>query len=500
MAKILKVFGPPGTGKTTFLLNKVQQEMERGVPSNQIGYFSFTRKAAGEARDRAIVKFPELNEKTDFPYFRTLHSLAFRQLNVSAKDMMQAEHFSEFAKKVGIQISVSAEDEDMFLRADNPILNEINLARIKGMDLRTHYNQSAIGIEWFHLEYVERAYRQYKQQHLLLDFTDLLELIVDEPDRLPHLETVIIDEAQDLNRLQWVMVEELAKRSKYVFIAGDDDQALFTWAGADVNSFLSIEGDIKVLDKSYRVPSSVHELADRVVKRIHGRQPKIWSPRDFEGSVFFYNKFHDVGVSEGNWLILASTNYMLNDVCPWLKEQGLLFERYGHRSIPESVTNAVRSWETLRRGDSIPYEAVKLVYKYLGGEFVARGHKTLLGIDTEKLYNMDSLKQSHGLLTDDIWHRALTKVSEDKREYLIAMLRRGTKITSEPKIKLSTIHGAKGGEADNVLLITDLSPKFARDYGKNSDDVNRMLYVGITRAKQSLHLVRPTNLTQGFRI
>jgi DNA helicase-2/ATP-dependent DNA helicase PcrA len=67
-------------------------------------------------------------------------------------------------------------------------------------------------------------------------------------------------------------------------------------------------------------------------------------------------------------------------------------------------------------------------------------------------------------------------------------------------IKLSTIHGAKGGEADNVLLLSDLSTRFAKDYEKNSDDINRLLYVGITRAKQALHIVLPKNEQKGFRL
>jgi superfamily I DNA/RNA helicase len=112
---------------------------------------------------------------------------------------------------------------------------------------------------------------------------------------------------------------------------------------------------------------------------------------------------------------------------------------------------------------------------------------------------MDYLKTHHGLETDIIWHEALTKISEDKRDYIIALLRRGTKITGKPNIKLSTIHGAKGGEADNVLLITDLSTKFATQYEKNSDDVNRLLYVGITRARQALHIVLPKNERKGFK-
>lgn len=110
------------------------------------------------------------------------------------------------------------------------------------------------------------------------------------------------------------------------------------------------------------------------------------------------------------------------------------------------------------------------------------------------------LKEKHGLLFDGIWHEALTKISAERRDYLISLLRRNTRLTGHVPIKLSTIHGAKGGEADNVLLLSDLSTKFAKEYDKNSDDINRLLYVGITRAKQTLHIVLPKNEQKGFRL
>ena len=73
------VLGPPGTGKTTTMLNKVDDHLKTTDP-NKIGYFAFTQKAAYEARDRAMEKF---NLSEDYlPYFRTLHSLAFRRLGI----------------------------------------------------------------------------------------------------------------------------------------------------------------------------------------------------------------------------------------------------------------------------------------------------------------------------------------------------------------------------------------------------------------------------------
>jgi superfamily I DNA/RNA helicase len=497
---VTKVFGPPGSGKTTFLLNVVETELDGKTSPVQMGYFAFTKKAATEARDRAIQKFPNLNPDSDFPWFRTLHSLAYRCLGISTKDMMSPEHYREFAQEAGIELAVETGEEEFAVRVDNPILNEINIARIKGLDLHTHYNKSAMTIEWFHFEYVERAYRQYKEVRSLLDFTDLLEQVLNFPDRLPRLDVLIIDEAQDLSLLQWRLVEQLALRAQRCFLAGDDDQAVYTWAGADVNSFLHFAGDVKILDQSYRVPARIHALANRVVTRIRNRQPKVWKAREEDGSISYYNDYQQVDISKGNWLILASANYMLTDMYDWIKGQGLLFERYGQRSVSESILVAVLGWEKLRKGGEVPFHVVKGIYKYLDGAHVKHGHKMLRTADQAAMYTLALLQEKHGLLCTDIWHKALTKISEDRRDYLVSLLRRNTKLTGHVPIKLSTIHGAKGGEADNVLLMGDLSTKFAKEYSKNSDDINRLLYVGITRAKQTLHFVLPKNEQKGFRL
>ena len=213
MSHIHKIFGPPGSGKTTYLLSVVEQELADGTHPSNIGYFSFTKKAANEAKDRAIQKFPHLNEKLDFPWFRTLHSLAFRCLNISANEIMKPENYREFSKETGIEINIEMGEEEFMVKADNPILSEINIARIKGEDLRAYYNRSNLDIEWHHFEYVERAYRHYKASRGLIDFTDMLERIVQEPDKLPGLQALIIDEAQDLSRLQWNLVEILAAKA-----------------------------------------------------------------------------------------------------------------------------------------------------------------------------------------------------------------------------------------------------------------------------------------------
>ena len=74
--------------------------------------------------------------------------------------------------------------------------------------------------------------------------------------------------------LQWKVIDRLSEKCKIRYIAGDDDQAIYRWAGADVRKFLSIKGNVKVLPTSYRLPRKVHALANQISNRISLRQIK----------------------------------------------------------------------------------------------------------------------------------------------------------------------------------------------------------------------------------
>ncbi len=91
------ILGPPGTGKTTTLLNLVDQFIQQGIRPKQIGYFSFTRKAAREAATRAAEKFG-LDAEKDLENFRTLHSYAFSRLAMTKEKMMTGDNYREFGK------------------------------------------------------------------------------------------------------------------------------------------------------------------------------------------------------------------------------------------------------------------------------------------------------------------------------------------------------------------------------------------------------------------
>ena len=122
--------------------------------------------------------------------------------------------------------------------------------------------------------------------------------------------------------------------------------------------------------------------------------------------------------------------------------------------------------------------------------------------DEDRPYKIQDLVQDFGLKHQDPWNIGLKRIPEETRVYLESCEKKGENVGSKPRIHISTIHGAKGAEADNVLLLTDFNYPNERRLRYNPhlmDDEKRVFYVGLTRAKEQLHLIHPMN-TQGFRI
>lgn len=499
---MFRIFGPPGTGKTTRLLNMVERALGEGVQPQEIAFLAFTRKAANEAKERACKRF---NLEPDaFIYFRTLHSLAYRLLGVRQKDMMGREQMKELSAMLGIQLNIQTtdiEDMDVTKMADHPILNLINLSRLKKTTLREEYNASSIEHSWEEVDFVHRNYNAYKQTHHYIDFTDMLEMFVQQADTLcPNFKIAFVDEAQDLSPLQWDIAHAVDRKSHRMYCAGDDDQAIYRWAGANPDYFIELDGSAEVLEQSYRIPFAVHEIAERITSRIQKRFPKKYQPRQDRGHVQRISTINELDMTHGTWLIMAQANYMLGSIAQDLKSMGFLFERNGHRSISDKLTEAVNGWERMRRGHAVPLHTVQAIYSLMTGNGVriARGKKKINAAEDE-MFTIKHLQEHYGLLatTDMIWSEAMDKISDVDRAYITSLLRRGEKFNAVPRIKLSTIHGTKGGEAENVALITDLSSAALATEG---DDLHRVFYVGVTRAKQNLFIFEPDDYERAYAI
>ena len=104
---------------------------------------------------------------------------------------------------------------------------------------------------------------------------------------------MFIDEAQDLSLIQWEMVRSMWDNAEKTYIAGDDDQAIFKWAGADVDHFIALKeevNNIKVLDQSYRIPGGpIHELSQKIINKVQNRFDKDYKPRTEHGILRRYS-------------------------------------------------------------------------------------------------------------------------------------------------------------------------------------------------------------------
>jgi len=254
-----------------------------------------------------------------------------------------------------------------------------------------------------------------------------------------------------------------------------------------------MEGTRTILNKSYRLAESIHAKANRLIKRVKDRVDKEWTARDEKGQVNIHPVEQLQKMKQGEWLILARDGYRLDKLEDELKIYGYFYERGDRTSINKRVHDAILAWEDIRRGKELDIRRVKSFYNYVKtGEGVDKKFKAMKNVDKDKTFTFDTLTSDYGLKLDKElpWFKALENIEPQKKTYVRMCLRRKENIRRAPRIKLSTIHGSKGGEADNVMLLTDLTRKADVSYWSQRDEERRVFYVGMTRARNTLNIVR----------
>lgn len=447
------IFGAPGCGKTRYLMDVLEKELNEVEPE-RIAFVSFTKKGAEEGMQRAKEQF-KYQDKS-FKYFRTIHSICFRELRISRYDMMSNKDYRAFSEAMGMRF-VGYYTEEFFhsddrylhmilLRKNNPVQYE---QTIQDMDLDMNL-----------LKNIELNYERYKKQFKKYDFTDLL-LKIYQYEMDLDIDVAIIDEAQDLTTLQWKTCEMLFRKAKRVYIAGDDDQAIYEWTGADVNYFLNVEGQRTILHKSWRLKKNLLDFSKRITALIDKRVDKDFAPLEDGGNIYYHNNIETVKFKDDEtYYCLARNNYHLREYSKELMDRAKVFSHKGKISVSPSLVRAINNFELYKTGLLDEDEAI-YVKKYL----------------RKDIRNINTLA----------WYDALA-VTPEEAIYYKKLIDNNADI-SNPKILISTIHGVKGGEADNVVLMLDVSRTVYKHLDSFTDSELRCLYVACTRAKTNLHIV-----------
>lgn len=501
--QIEKLFGPPGTGKTSALLDILQRELQGGVPLDRIAFVSFTRAARQVAVERVGTVLGAT--QAELPYFRTLHSIAYRALGLTAQAVLRSPSESaELSAMLSVPFSpppVTRVDDDI----DDipPVGGELG-DRLLAFDHFRRHNLLSVEDaykQWsdddtnaYIVKHFCDTYARFKEDEGLHDFTDMLQLV---NVALP-IDVLIVDEAQDLSRLQWAALDRLARHAVRVYIAGDDDQAIFTWAGASPETFLARPGVGRVLGQSHRVPRLIQPVAEKLIHGVKVRQHKEWRHRPADGILrYCYDTDAVAFDAPGSYLVLFRHHYLGRAIEQRLREDGEPYSRADRQAPGLTWGPAIISWERLRKGQVCYLPEVAAVYDAMtAGVSISRhARNTLKGLTNDTSFTLDTLTAKHGLTTSAPWYDALTKIGRADAQYMRALIKRhGAKgLLGKPRITLSTIHAAKGAEAEHVTLLTELSRRTYNSLDIDPDPERRVFYVGVTRARESLTIVGDNN-------
>lgn len=475
MSKVFTIFGPPGTGKSTEILKRMKEKIDSGIRPSKIGLVSFTRAAAKELAERAGVQTGD--------NISTIHSMAYRMAGISKNSVVNWRVYKEFGKLVGIPIAGANPDDSDYLELGDEYLAVYSLAKARLQTYEETYLESTRSGTLDEFKFFAESFDKYKKDIGYIDFNDMLIRAADAP--APMVDVLFVDEAQDLSPLQWKLINHWAKSIPEIHVAGDDDQAIYVWGGADPQGMVKFEtehaGSRLILDQSHRVPKSVHPIASELIARVSSRVDKAYKHKDLEGRVSFVNNINHLEINPDEDTLILFRNHSIR------KE---LEEMLVQRLIPFVVDTGKPGLLGSPKAKAIQ---VFIDIKAKTDTDLSRLSDANLTLLQKNLnFRAKAVFERNDLAAFQAfeWHEAFfLKISE--REYFEAMLNRfGTLDIEDPPIHLSTIHGSKGREAHRVILLNGMGGLTAANFAHDPDSEYRTFYVGLTRSKAELDIVQ----------
>lgn len=324
-----------------------------------------------------------------------------------------------------------------------------------------------------------------------IDFTDMVWLVNELNLNTKHhlYDIILIDEAQDTSIMQQELIERCKKRGCRLFAVGDSHQAINVWCGADSDAVQKFKGDNVTefeLPITYRCPKKVVELAKKY-------SPNIEAAENAEDGIIRYGVPRHMPVS--NDMVLCRNTSPIIEYLLFLLRSNKKAYIKGSKDIYETLSNIIKNsnattidvnCETCdgllpKMYQSLLHSINNLINQGYTDEEAYR-HASIL----DMYDNILSIKYlSDNLYTTDELLKKMTDIFNDR---------------SNEGIVLSTIHKAKGLEADNVfILCPSLLPNpFARKEWEIVSE-EHLIYVAYTRAKKSLNFIEEPQGNEPYR-
>lgn len=526
MAKQIVVIGPPGTGKTTAMTRFTEQWFNRGIDSREIAYLAYTKAASIEAAERIIGSKEEGGEElaNRFPYFRTIHSLAYRGLTREFPDMRlvttaDMKRFAEWSSFEGTFIFDKWEDmaavfqklqsggktmwDSCLLAYTMSRISARNAADLERYKLQpTNRALDLVGYlqEDVYQAFVEK-YEAYKNQNGLVDFTDMLAYALTKMSPVSGVRQVVIDEAQDLSPITVAICDRLFENAEACYWAGDEDQAIFDFSGADARLFIErYRKSIKIhLEQTHRFGQEVWDFADQIIRKVTERIPKtVYGVKGRKHEISIQGQFEPF-VSKA--LILHRLTAGCQHLASIYRAEGLPF-RNERGDDPLGSYNRVEAFRTLNAlangeavsGSDVTEFILKFVPSYVTDTngrhwLVTRGAmKKLKGEALAGKVNLRDL-QAANILSSEGAEAISNRYYEvfghsEDFDYYQRVLDHGYKLMGDNMPTITTLHGSKGRQAEKVVVFSELSSKCL----ENQDAEHRLAFVGATRTSGTLQI------------
>jgi DNA helicase-2/ATP-dependent DNA helicase PcrA len=581
-AHVTRLFGGPGSGKTTALLDRVEEILEDpDVTVRDVLVVSYTRAAAAEIRERLAERL-DTNPRALQGNVCTMHAKAYELLDLSRGDVVGESDKEEFCEEFGVEYEdeksgagrrtarsttlgnkviatsqwLQRTDRDVADWYDVPFKWDVEEVRLPPEIDPNAQEGNKYTPTWSsdddRLDVPEaiRGWRAYKGEQGIVGFADMLERVA-QRSLQPNVDYLVIDEFQDITTLQSRVYEEWKPHLEQALIAGDDDQVVYAWQGADPDLLLDedVDEDV-VLPNSYRLPSRVLNVVNKEIRHIDKRQEKDLKPRKEGGSVeaaespsmleLVRNVRHTIEQEnagedgDGSIMLLFRARYQMFDFVDEFIDEGMPFSSLTDQRLwTDRLTDYVRAIESIERGERLTaLQARRLADILQESAFGSSERDDLYDLidDVEEQSSSEDLAEipiAPDAVEDRVPFMPDPRSAADMARKITSFQRKSMKAYFEgdyqgmdpDRIRVGTIHSSKGREADHVFVATDLTEKVVEQMAAQADqqgleipgdeeftkttnpvpiltdNERRVFYVGMSRARERLVLMQ--NLVTG---